>query len=420
MSELRERQVPAAVWLWFACGIAAIAMQELWVFARGSGVAYELALAGFYTASDVLAAFGIAELAARATGGPRIGLTIAWSCFAASAALGALEAVVFALWQPHSDLVFAITSYLWWALGLAMAVSLFIGNRARGIAVVFLVFAIVTEPPPIVQALIRDDKLDVLLPAIHMAMLFVLAHGAACGPIAVEPARAAAGLRRIAGGLKLRVVAAVVLTGLTLLVIAMQSESGEDVLKLALVSAAAINCAAQLAVALGALGAARRAPLALSRWSLALGAAATLFALGVMWRQLIAIYQITYRDGSLDSWDLEHAHAAVESLPVVIGLVGVAGVTAAGNAILQFASRTGQSQLVEQATARMVAFVILMLVSIGAQVYALPRAESVTGAIAVTLIAAVCGLVAMVMMARLFAVAAEAVDGPSLPSAKIV
>jgi len=250
------------------------------------------------------------------------------------------------------------------------------------------------------------------------ASFTVLAIGAASGATSPESSRAVTGLLRIGGALRVRVVAALVGSGIGLLV-ALTSHGGEGsigIMKLAMIGGLAISIVADVMLVLGAALAARAALPVLPRWPLVAAAACVAWSAGVMLDKLPHVYRLLYGDHSGgDGFEYLAVFGAL------VPLVELAGIALVAGTISAFANRRGDQELATHASGKGVGFVVLMLAGIGITTWLIPQAKSESGLLVMMLCALTAMLAAMIMMARLCKLAAEAVDRePGLPAARVV
>jgi hypothetical protein len=255
---------------------------------------------------------------------------------------------------------------------------------------------------------------------VNVAGTIALVLGAASTAAAAppEPSLATRGFSRMAGALYMRVVAMCVGTGLTVLFVVGSSHGDsavESFLKLAVFSGAVIALLSQAWLSIGVIDAASAAVGELAQWSLGIAAALALWCTGVMNFQLPEMYATLY--GSHGSFGGEMAQALATALPLV-ATVSLAIVAATIGA---FATRRSLEELRVHASGKGGGFVLLTLVGIAITGWGIPKAESLSSFVVMSLCAIGAMLAASVLMARLCKLAAHAVDSePGLPTAKLV
>jgi hypothetical protein len=246
----------------------------------------------------------------------------------------------------------------------------------------------------------------------------VLGAARTAAAVSPEPPRATRGLSRVAGALYMRVVAMCVGTGLTVLFVVGMSHRGDSVesfLKLGVFSGAAVALLSQAWLSIGVIDAASAAVGELAPWSLGIAAALALWCTGVMNFQLPEMYATLY--GKYGSFGGDMAQALATALPLV-ATVSLAIVAATIGA---FATRRSLEELRVHASGKGIGFVVLTLVGIAITGWGIPKAESLSSFVVMSLGAIGAMLAASLLMARLCKLAASAVDSePGLPTAKIV
>jgi hypothetical protein len=388
---------------------------------------------GLHFASAALAAAGVYELARRSAGRARLALVAATWAFVAGAVMALSWDWIFTLWQPGVDSSFEkLYSVLRWtsfSFASVAAIALALAAWVRPpLAIAGLVLAIAGDPPPPVFEWVTKAfdfsrssyyKFETVMQLLVTGGIVLLAITAARGSAAVDVRRATTGLRRIGGALKLRVVAALVGSGLMILLM-LGSNGGEGaigMLKLALMSAAVLNAIAQIMMSTGAMAATSAELADLPRWALAVASGLSLWCTGVMLVQVPHIYSMLYgRDHSMYG-EKSFADALSLALPLAV----TAAVAIVAGTIGAFASRRGDSHLGTQASGKGVGFVGLMLASIAITSWILPEAKSESGLMMMMLCAAAAGLWGTVLASQLCHLGADAIEAePGLPSAKIV
>lgn len=381
------------------------------------------------TALLVAAAF---ELARRTTGRASAAARVAGIVFAVGLALDAAFPVLMFLVDDHYgltlELVLEIDAYLWSGVMIGGFVALlFAGGgwqRAPALASVALGAIAVSRAPPLIQTPLRA-ALGQAAGSYVFSLLWLVALGCTIAVLAraadhAEPAEDTAlgerGLRMAANGLWLRVVAVGVLIGLGMMVHASRRSGGNHVLPLAIAAGRAVYVAGILIFAFGAFMTARSRLRDLSSLSLHIAGTLSLWVAGVLLAQLPALHGISRgRDLGADL-----AAERVKAFGLVLPLVGAAGLVMLGTAIAGFARKRELTELRHLASSRTGAFAVLILLNALFSTYALPQATTKGQFIAMSFSAAIASLVAIVMLAKLCALAADAVhQAPGLPTARL-
>lgn len=424
--------------------LIALAIEVVWIFTFGMralftdprdySIALNLASSGMFVVIYVLGIAGFLELAGRTTGRTRIGLRVV----AAGFALGLADMgfwIVFSYVQPHWSIekIGLVQQWSWFVLNLLPVLGLVIAtfDRDRRAAVIGLVVLLIADPlPPLAQPMygwLGDSwkamiGLENGLRLVEVILMFVLARLVADG----EPVRArdiaSSGLRTIASALWLRVIAAVGVSGLTLmLMLGSSGEGSMGVLKLAMLSGAVINAISVAMMVRGALAASRGGVVDLPRTPLVLAAGGALWCLGVALHQLPFTYRMLY--GDHDDFSFSGSHDTqdyAQALALTMPLVATGAIAAVAAGIAGFAGRRGLEQLRDEAQGKGAGFVGLMLASIAIQAWLLPKADTRASFAMMTIGAAVLALWATVLMARLCALAADSLHAePGLPTATL-
>ena len=384
---------------------------------------------GLYFATCILGIIGFVELARRSAGRVAVGFKITAVGFGVAVAV-TMWWHVFVVIQPHWSIETMQRIEDWMRfvprllplLGVVVAATF----SQRGAAVVGMIALLVTDPAPTLgrpmygwmASTVRGQML--LIEARHLielgALFFIVSRIATAG-VALPARDGTSGLRTIASGLWLRVVAACSVAGLTLLLVVGKANDGAvGIYKLATISSAIVGAISLAMIARGAYGAMvaeiPAAPLVVAK-------AAALWCLGVTLAQLPYTYRMLY--GGADNYAYESGpREYVEALSVVAPIVAIAAIAAVARAISDFAARRGLEQLRFEAQNKGIAFVVLMLASLGLQQWLLPRATSDGELTGMMLGAAVCSLWGTVLIARLCALAADSLQAePGLPTATL-
>jgi hypothetical protein len=414
-----------------ALTFVAAAVELAWMFVAPSfesSTKWMLTLRGLHTAADLLAIAGCLELADRLAGNARRAVHAAALAIAAGLVMWIVWDWIFVL-REHYERTLADKMLHWVdvAIRLAPAVALAIAAwPRRAFAITGLVLGVLPAIANIFQESIFEAfgeghgyrvffALSMLM---DVASFTVLAIGAARGTTSPDTRRAAAGFLRIGGALRVRVMAALVGSGIGLLV-ALGSHGGEGsigIMKLAMIGGLAINIVADVMLVFGAALAARAALPVLPRWPLVAAGACVAWSAGVMLDKLPHVYRLLYGDHSgTDGFEYMAMFGAL------VPLLELGGIALVAATIGAFANRRDDQELATHASGKGVGFVVLMLAGIAITTWLIPEAKSESGLLVMMLCALTAMLAAMILMARLCKLAAEAVDRePGLPAARVV
>ena len=428
------RKVPPAIYVALAVGAAgALPVAIATMLASGDFGDRFVATQRWYlvdlgcdTASTILLALGLLELARRHVGAQRV-LTQAAAClgFASLAWLGARPLITLLEpsddhlplvydWLGHGVSVLSLAGVVLLTLGadawrrapIAAAVLVVLGATTSGIPVVGKEISELVGPDPMWRQLYGLGRLGLY----DAALLFMAAALAAGGRDPAPDARAAAtGLRIARGALIFRIVAA---ASIAVIVIGGRSQGAA---KLVAFAGPAVMVITMLvfAVALQRIASARLE--GMPRLLLSLGAALTLWWGAIQLDQLTALLEAMKSSGLG-----ERAMEAAQWLSIPGPIAATLGLTLVGSAIASFARRRGDVELREVATIRTTAFLLTTLASIGLQSQ-LSKATSISGALAIVGLAAIAAIVALVVLAGLLARAAESIEAtPGIPPARVV
>ena len=392
---------------------------------------WQLAANGVWALFTVMVAIGLFDLARRMTGRAAVGLRLAGIMFAVHFVLGHVMNLVFAFELGGSRWLWKVESYAFWGLVTiaALALAAAAWRRRPALAIGGLVLCMLTRPPEILGELLFKP-LDLgftgahvmytTLGIVHAIAMVAMVIAASEGVAQRRRELASTGFSLASSALTLRVVAAVAGVILALLAVAAaSSRSGgsgaEGIMKFAMFGGLVVNLASFAMFGVGALRAARAELDGVPRWTAAIAAAGSLWCMGVLLQQLPTYYQILYGHGDRGSTAQSQLTALTVAMPIVATLAGAvfAGV------IASYARLRANEDLVSRASAASIGYTLLMLASIGIQSFMLENARSISGVIGLMVVAAVCGLVAQVMLARACRSAAILVDDedPSLPKA---
>jgi hypothetical protein len=429
------RSLPPALLFAFALSMSMIAARLIFMLTAKEpwgAVRFNLASDGIGYASEVLALLGSFELARRLSGQAALGMRIvAWGFTAVLAVdiqwslLGFMDK----MWE-HETLLKAVeyTYYgAWLAVPVGLCIALWREKRELGIFIV--VVSLLTWPPPFIAKQMYSwlpsgnsgFAIDAGFRFVRYAFLLAGLVAIARGTTVSDRATAASGLRLAAKSLWLRLIAAMAVPLITLMVIGGKGSKGSlEMLKLATFVALLVNIISFAQFGVGALRAARASVTDLGRWSLVLGGACSLWASGVMMGQLPWLYKLLYKADSSSSFGgggTEYAQALSIALPLVVttgmGLIAVA--------IAGLAARTGNEELRAHAQAKGAGFVALSLVAMAISAWMLPKADSMSSLAMLLLLTLGAAVTAIVMMAKLLGLAADALDrDPGLPTASVI
>jgi hypothetical protein len=377
-------------------------------------------------AADVLLCAGLLELADRLTGRRAIFVRIAGFGVAARIVVElAWSYVVTELGPEHFETV-AMAGQWMWAVEqavplIALIVATWREHEVRGL-VCALAIPLVVPVPVVAKALygwLAPDltamqMLEGTIHAARLAIIGVLAAALASGRGSSDVARAATGLRGIAYGLRLRIIAALATAIITVSFAGAVGHS-KDVLKLAMFASTGVGAIAQLVVALGMLRSARAAPAGLPSWVLGLAAVLSLWCAGALVQQIYFVWQVLYED--------DHGlYAGLASgLPVALPVAATLALALVAYAIAAFGERSANAELQHHASTKGVGFAVLMFASLAVTGWLLPNARSDHDVLGMALCAAIAAIAAQEMMARLCVRGSDALGrDPSLPPAQLV
>lgn len=423
------RNLPPALLAMFALELLSVVATMTYDLTHSpleSSYRFDLTARGVWLAADVLGALGALAIARRLTGSAATGFRI----IAAGFALSLAGSVAWdAIWTLHSDgsidTLTKLSQWMWFAIKVVPLAGIAVATFAthRRLAVAALVAAIVATPPPPLAPhlygwLVHGWKSQMILyQVLHLVSLALLAATAlalAPEPYPAPPSDAIPGLRAIASGLWLRVIAACTFAGLLILLALGKGGDGAfSVFKLATISVAVVNAISFIIVGRGALTTLVRD---MPTTSMTLAGVANFWCLGVTLGQLPATYQLLYGGRSYGG-DLE---SRAQALSIIAPLVAVAAVAAIATAISRFAGNRGLDQLRAEAQSKGLGFVTLMVAAVGIQYWLLPDQTSDGSAMFLLVAAAGCSLGATVLMARLCTRAADSLHAEiPLPTATL-
>lgn len=428
------RQIPPAIYIALAAHIAGatanvIAMQ----LASGSYIErilatrrWQLLYQGCNIVFAILLALGLAELARRLTGRSRA-LTRAGAYVGLTGLLWTVAWPLVDILDPSFEQVRRIQEWLSFAVSLGVLVSavlLTLGSNAwrRAPAAAALLVAIYATGygiPVIGPAITAALGGDPMTQQLHGLARIVL-HAIAVLPIAAtlaasgrepppEPRAARAGLRLARGVLLFRVVAACLIS---VLLVGGRSPGAAKIVQLGGPAVVAIT---MLVLAIAILRVAHARVMGLPPVSLSLGAALTLGWGTIQLQQLSTIVR-SLRDSHLR----DEALAISGWFSIAGPLAAALGLALVGSAIAALARSRGDHPLRDAATSRTTCFLVLTLASVGLSTQ-LAKASTLSGLLAVGLLASLLGIVALGALVGLFERAAEALTAePELPPARLV
>jgi hypothetical protein len=433
------RALPPALLLAFAGWFALTAARVIWWLGASEpwrSVRLTLALDAGVFACEVLALYGSFELARRLGGRAAIGIRIAaWAFVGVLAMDGVYTAASFAerFWE-HETLL-QVMQYAYYAAWLAVVIGVCVacGRARRLLGIAIVIVSVLTWPPPFLQKTMygwlpggkTGLALDGILHGVRYALLLAGFAAVARGTAVMNPGMAATGLRLAARSLWLRLLAAVIVPLITLMMIAGKSgRGGLELLRVATLAALVINIIAFTQFGIGALRAARGSVVELGRWRLALGAAASLWAGGVVLAQTPWVYKSLYKPDSL-VFSRAELQVYSEAFSVAMPIVYIAGMGLIIIAILGLAARRGNAELSGHAQSKGAAFVTLSLVALAITAWMLPgamrKSSSLGSPVMLILLALGSAVVALVMLARLLNLGAGELERePGLPTATVV
>ncbi len=382
---------------------------------------------GSYIAESILVTVGLFDLARRATGTAHRALSAA-----------ATLSLIVAVWVVARPLVEIVggeqralfTFYRWsfFATGLAsLAIAILLAVAARGrahLAIALAVLGVLGRGwiPGVTDELHRwlwehrlaGDAYHLAIAAMWCAGALGLAWEIAYampepGP---EPAVAAAGFRRLAGALRFRIVAAIVIAVVGIGLLRSIAAS-----KAVIIGGPLAILACMIVGALGALAVARAAVEGMPRLRIVVGAAITLWWCGVQADQMVWLYRAFDENGPSGMM----ANQEMIATWTILGpLLATAGIAMIGSAISAYASARANDELREAASVRTLLFVVLSASAVGiqSQVY---KASTRDGFLMLMFVAAAAGIGALVAFAGLATQAASTLDqGGTLPTARVV
>ncbi len=433
----RWRALPPVYLIAFGAWVVALVVSFVQSFAGWDHRSdrWELVGTGAHFAAGALVVAGSFELSRRLAGRARQALRLAsWLSLTFIFASTLVRWIATFARGDHLEsirVIYDVWGYVGTGLAVVAAVAFAVAAWSRrGLAIAGLVLVLLSNVARLMSGKLlvwlgwnvaggfyRLYSLESLIDLVGMLVL-VLAIASAAGAMSPEPARATRGLSRVAGALYWRVIALCIATGLTVLYVVGSphgAESAEHMVKFGVFSGALVALLSQAWLSIGIIDAASAAVTELAAWPLAIAAALALWCTGVANVQLPELYATLY--GKYGSFGGETAQALVTALP----LVSTASLAIVAATIGAFATRRALEDLRVHASGKGVAFVVLMLAGIAITAWLIPKAETLSSFVMMSLCMFGAMLAAMVLMARLCKLAAAAVEAqPGLPTAKIV
>lgn len=432
------RAIPPALVVALVAWIGFMGFRIAYILGKSGDVPWSprlgLAGDGIAMACYSLALLGALELARRSAGRLSLGAKIAAAGFALGLALElgtTLLNVDPDIWQKKW--LGTALQYSYWAswatIGAGFAWAAWEEHRA--LSIVGLVIAVLGDPPPFIaepifHALNLGYKsylgVDSTLRIVGTVVILVLAAAVSRGETPTDRTAGAEGLRLAARGMWLRVIVACSIVLITLMAMSSaRSGGGKGLLEMLRFMMMAGAVATTLAFAMFGLGIARTARATISdlpRYPLALSAAGSLWCCGVELSKLPFIYRMLYKNDRYSGYgDTDYMGAFALTEP----LVAIAAVALVAIAIGKFASDRTTIALQSEAQGKGTGIVFMMLAALAIQNWMLPKAQSQGSMMMLMLLAAVAGLLAVVMIAKLCASAADEINRePGLPTASVI
>ncbi|MDQ3367145.1 MAG: hypothetical protein M3680_17115 [Myxococcota bacterium] len=418
--------IPAALFVGLAVGVLADLVRLVLGLASMSGTRWHVFTLGAPVAEYLLVSLGLLELARRCTGRAhtllRVAATLTLVTLIWVVAYPFINAVV-----GRNETVFAIFRWSHVALGaLATAVAICVAAAARGftrapVAAWMAVLAVLARGwvPYVTDGLHEWLWQHRMIELLYWSTIGTLGAAGLLGLAATlvrdgvgpaqDPDEASAGFRQAAGALRFRIVAALALAVFTVAMLRSQGAA-----KIVMFGGPLIVLATMVICAVGFLRASRSWVDGLPRFRLAVGAAITMWWVGVHLHQLGALYS------GLDGGIWGATQELLSSWSVLGPLLATAGLALVGSAISTFAAARANDELREAASVRTVLTVILFASSVGIQSQ-LFKASTVNGFVVLSFVAAGAGIAALVSFLGLLTRAADAMHAsPTLPAARVV
>ncbi|NVB83215.1 MAG: hypothetical protein HOV81_32885 [Kofleriaceae bacterium] len=427
------RAVPPALVIALAGWFGFLGFRLAYILGKSEMWSPRLGLAGdgVSMACYTLALLGTLELARRSAGQLSKGAKIAAVGFALGLALEIVTTLMnFDLHIWEKKWLRDGFQYAYWLAGVLSVGGLAwaIWKENRVLAIVGLVVAVFIDPPPFLgDALfggVKDFKLalsiDGALRIVRVTVMSILAIAASRGITPMDRPAGAEGLRLAARGMWLRVLVACSIVLLSLMAMGARG-GGEGLFKMLRFMMMAGACATTIAFAMFGVGVARTAKASIAdlpRYPLVLSAAASLWCCGVELSKLPYIYRMLYKSGDYGGYrDNDYMLAFTLAEP----FVAIVAVALVAIAIGKFASERTTIALQSEAQGKGIGIVFMMLASLAIQNWMIPKAQSQGSVMMLMMLAAVAGLIAVVMIAKLCAGGAEEIERePGLPIASVI
>lgn len=418
------RPYPIALLLGLVVGVAgtlASAVASIWIEYSPRWQLFDIGCSGL---AYLLSIYGLFDLSNRLTGQARSGLRIAASLFLVGMVWMFLRPVVEA-WLGASEKMFDVWQWGGRVVGLtafagtlAITIAADAWRRLPVAAVFAIIAALLTGWLPVVgeklMQLLFDHRVvwrafwpvrEAAWAACILVMVLPLARSAR--PSVPDPLGAASGFRLAAAGLKVWLVGAIVIAGMS---IVMTKSPGTQ--KLILIGGPCLAIVALVLCGWGMLGGARARVDGLPRLAFCCGAGMVAWWAALAAQQTASLYASlggdSFRsdDGWLDKW-------------TILGpLVAAAGMALVGTAISSLAQSRGDATFREAASLRTVLFVILMAGSVGLTTQI--ESASLGTQVALALAAAGTKIGGLIVLAGLFDRAARSLEQAGLPTARVV
>ncbi|HVK88703.1 MAG TPA: hypothetical protein VM513_31505 [Kofleriaceae bacterium] len=393
-----------------------------WVIA-GSGTSF---------AYVALVAAGLFELADRSQGPRRRAANLAAWVFVATF-VWRIASVVLRYIRVTDDSQAAGTIARWMgsSIGLVAAFSLIAAvfyRRGRvGLAIAALVCVAIGNPiPPLERwyfSQLGNTATGAMLLAADLVTWALVLVSLAYSTderveIAADPRRTRRGFELAAHSLGLRLAGLVLALVVVLFAASARSRGSIDVLK-AIVFAAPLLGAVSLAMfSYGALVFARNGQRGVTAYVACIAAALAAFVAGALIAQAPWTYGLMY-DSVTDRFDYvgDAVVAAATALALVLPIVASMALLAIVIVIVRWSTRRGDRELSTRAGNVAMGYTLLMAINVAAEAN-VDKAKSVGGAVMIGVVAAIAGLIAVIIVMRLCRAAADTVGDPlSIPTA---
>ncbi|MGN6109949.1 MAG: hypothetical protein ACTHU0_32890 [Kofleriaceae bacterium] len=382
--------------------------------------------AGFV--ENAMLAYGLAELSRRMEGRARTATRIAaamfsvmffWSLVRDAVVMHSGPSTAAAIWDASrigggalytAAIVLLATASNGWRRAPAIAIL--------GIAALFLRGWLPVIGPALQQALFSDRTVATLVltavgpvPGIAIALLAALVVRSTPDPIA-DRSRFADGLRLAARSIQFRMLGAVVIA---LVSVSMMKSGGPGTMKFVMVVGPAVLLLSMIACASGLHLAAQSRLEGVPVVRLCLGAAATLWWVGVQSYQLTWMYRALTVEG-----ERRFALAVIEPWSTSGPVIAMGGLVLVGTGIVSFATARGDAALRQSAWTRTLVCVLLFAASIAMQPQ-LMKATSLSSFLSMLVALTALAVGSLVAISSLFSRAAASLgELPAIPEARVV